>query len=1145
MALGNITGVSTSGDTLTISIDSDKLIVQACKPEILKVDYQPNGVSTEDTQVIDPTKTWGTGNTTSIDTVSDPMVITTSKMIVKISKAPCRVSVYDISNKLCIQEQTAGGVYSGGVKFTHNSGDNFYGIGEDGSVLKNSGGSVYAGYQGHSGAPFVWSNKGYGLLVDSDGGNFTINTSGLEFSNVSKTDTEYYVMVGKPKEILSAVGEITGKSPMFPKWAMGFTNTEWGITETELKSIVDTYRSKQIPIDNYCLDFDWKNWGDDNYGDFTWNGTKFPSAPSGTLMTQMAAKGIKLTGILKPRVHVDTVQGRDVTNNGWWLPGSSPLTDYCSGKTVNNLDFSKAGLRTWFFNHLKEAFDKGIQGWWNDEADENPAFKNWGHFNMEKGMYEGQRAYKNQRVWSINRNFYLGAQRYAFGFWTGDINTGFDSMKDQRRRMIGSINLGLAKWGMDTGGFNGGDPSPENYARWIQFSAFVPIFRVHGQQNKQRQPWVYGTIAEAAAKNVMQLRYKLIPYIYAYERQAFETGVGLVKPLVFDYPEDTNVADYKDAWMFGDYMLVAPVVDEGQTSKSIYLPAGTWIDYFRGTIISGAQTINYPVNSSTWNDVPLFIKKGAIIPSQDFMNYVGEKTVTTIYVDVFPDTAQTTFKYYDDDGQTYNYETEEYFAQTMMAQGDANSATFNISSKQGTYTPALQYYITKIHFTGATSATVNGSSLTKYASYTDLQAAAGEGWAEGTDTYGAVAYVKVAAGISKNIIVAKKQDITPPTAPTNLQTPSQTGYTVSLSWTASTDDVGVAGYSVFRNDVDVTPTLVSGTTYTDRGLTPLTTYKYYVIAKDSVGHVSLKSNEINATTKDVDSTPPTAPSNVNSTGKTSTSVSLSWTAATDNIGVAGYEIYRNGAKVSGTTLVAGTIYTDTGLSASTTYTYYVIAKDDAGNASVASNQISVMTDVPPTNLATIYYKHGYSAPYFHYKQANGTWTTVPGVKMTDSADYSGYSVIKDIDMGTMTQLEACFNDGNGNWDNNGSKNYFFPVGTSTFIASVITSGTPPVSTKIPVTFTVYNATTYYGQNVYITGSVPELSNWAPATAIGPASNPNYPTWTITINVPSGQNIQFKAIKKDGSGNIVWEGGNNHSYTVPASGNGNVSFDWQN
>jgi alpha-glucosidase len=777
-ALGNITNVTRNGDILTIAIGSDQLIVQVCKPELLKIDYLPGGASSADTAIIGNT-TWSAVGAT-IDTASNPMVITTGKMVAKINKTPCRILVYDASGAtLLLKEQDAEGVYNDGVKFNYLSGSNFYGIGGydawencSNCMLRNSGGSVHAGQQGDCGAPLVWSNKGYGVLIDSDGGSFTINSTDLNFSACSKTDIEYYVAVGNPKEILGAVADVSGKPPMLPKWGMGFTNSEWGITQSELISNVDTYRSKQIPIDNYTLDFDWKAWGQDNYGEWVWNTSKFPGGPSGTLKSTMDAKGIKLTGIMKPRIHVNTVQGTYATNNGFWWPGKSPYSDYFSGQPVNDLNFALAACRTWYFDHIKSSFDTGIVGWWNDEAD--AGFDNWEFMNMQKALYEGQRAYSTKRVWSVNRNFYLGAQRYAYPMWSGDIDTGFNSMANQRERMLSAINLGEVKWGMDTGGFNGGDPTPENYARWIQFSSFVPIFRVHGQQNKQRQPWVYGTTAEAAAKNAMQLRYKLIPYIYSYERNAYETGVGIVRPLVYDYPSDSNVLNYRDAWMFGDYLLVAPVVDQGQTLKSIYLPAGTWIDYFKGTNYNGGQTISYQVDSTTWNDIPLFIKKGGIIPKQPFMNYVGETPVATIYVDVLPNTTATGFRYFDDDGTTYGYESGAYFIQDMTAQDNGTTLSFNIAAKSGTYTPALQNYIVKMHGRAGTGVTSNGSALTKYSSLVTLEGASGEGWATGSETYGSVTYVKVAAGSSKNIVVSGNTvpDPTPSPSPTLTPTPS-------------------------------------------------------------------------------------------------------------------------------------------------------------------------------------------------------------------------------------------------------------------------------------------------------------------------------------------------------------------------------------
>lgn len=765
---GNIGKVSVNGDTLKIEAGSDILEVQVCRDNILKVHYLPDGESSPNTPVIGNT-VWSASGI-KIDTESDPILIKTDKMTVKINKKPYGMSLYDTDGNLLLSEKELtgkwkemrgnllGGLYPKGVKFSYRQGDNFYGINgysafQDSykKILRNVGGTVSAGTQGNCGAPFIWTTGGYGLLVDSDGGEFFIDDTGLEFSNGSRKDTEYYVIAGKPAEIMQAVADISGKSPMFPKWSMGFSNSEWGIDEKELLSIVNTYRSKGIPIDNYTLDFDWKSWGKDNYGEWVWNNDKFPDGLSGKLKNILDSKGIKLSGIMKPRIHMDTIQGKYATEQGFWWNKEAPRDDYFSKKKVNDLNFALPECRQWFWDNTKQAFDTGIIGFWNDEADEGN--DNLQFLYMQKALYDGQRSYTNKRVWSINRNFYLGAQKYAYAVWSGDIPSGFFAMKWQRERMLSAVNLGEAKWGMDTGGFQN-DPSSENYARWMQFSAFVPVFRVHGSENRQRQPWVFGKQAEQVAADAIKLRYKLIPYIYSYERRAYETGIGLVKPLIFDYPEDANVANYVDAWMFGDYMLAAPVVDEGQTLKDIYLPKGEWIDYFKGTVYSGGQTIKYTVDDKTLKDIPLFIKKGAIIPSQQVMNYIGEKPVKNIDIDVFPDVVKTDFRYYDDDGETYNYENGDYFAQNMTAQDMGNDGiAFTIGDKEGSYTPPLEYYTVKIHKKAAGNVTSGGKPLTLRTGVDALENSEGEGWATGKDAYGEVTYVRLAAGVSQNIVL--------------------------------------------------------------------------------------------------------------------------------------------------------------------------------------------------------------------------------------------------------------------------------------------------------------------------------------------------------------------------------------------------------
>ncbi len=214
---------------------------------------------------------------------------------------------------------------------------------------------------------------------------------------------------------------------------------------------------------------------------------------------------------------------------------------------------------------------------------------------MGRMLYEGQRADgspTDRRAWSINRNYYLGGFRYGFAEWSGDIQTGYASMALQRKRMLATVNLGGPKWSMDTGGFSG-HPSPENYARWMEFSAFVPVFRVHGGENEKRQPWVYGPVAEAAAKDAMELRYRLMPCLYSTTEEVHRTGIGLVRPMFWEFPDDAKTATMDTEWMFGDALLVSPVVAHGATSQSVYLPAGEWMDYSKRTRYAGGQTIAY------------------------------------------------------------------------------------------------------------------------------------------------------------------------------------------------------------------------------------------------------------------------------------------------------------------------------------------------------------------------------------------------------------------------------------------------------------------------------------------------------------------------------------------------------------------------
>ncbi|MGZ3562679.1 MAG: TIM-barrel domain-containing protein [Vulcanimicrobiaceae bacterium] len=782
LALACAAPVLAANAGLLVRSDAGVCAVQIVAPDIVRLDLKPHGKGAPQTEVLDPRRAWPGDPDAVVDDRSEPASLRTSRMTVRVRRSPLRVSIADANGHVLLE----GRPVPGGVRFTFAGDADFYGIhgfslpGQNVDVHQDvrtgvlrTGGTVQANAQGDGGAPLLFSNR-FGLLVDSNGGRFTVDRNTLTFDRDSRKEVEAFVIVGPPEDVMAGVGLLSGNPPMSPKWTLGFINSQWGTDEKLVTSYIDTYRARQIPIDGFIFDFDWKAWGEDNYGEWRWNSThgagsvapdKFPDGASGAFARAMAAKGIKFGGIFKPRIVLrNTRGGMDAaaayaTAHHLFYPGEKPYHEYFSGRDALDLNFGKPQTRAWFWQHARPAYDAGIQAFWNDEADSagDVVFDNFQFANMQRSFYEGVRATANRRVWSINRNFYLGAQRYAYGEWSGDISTGFDSMRDQATRMLSTLDLGEEKWSMDTGGFFG-TPAPENYARWMEFAAFVPIDRVHSTIGQFRQPWRFGPQAEADAKRAIELRYRLLPYLYSYDREAYERNVGIVRPLFWEFPNDaTDTIPYVlDEWMVGKWLLVAPILDEGTAHRSIYLPPGTWTDYFRGTRYTGGTPISYDVDPQTWSDIPLFVRAGAIIPTQPVEQYVSERAVTNVTVDIFPATSASTFTYYDDDGTTYDYERGAYFKQAWHAIDEGRSIRVDVDGPTGSYRPALQTYLVRVH-DGDVSAVQSGTMvLRQFGDLSELERSSAEGWAAGTDTYGPVVYIKIDAGSPRSLALTKR-----------------------------------------------------------------------------------------------------------------------------------------------------------------------------------------------------------------------------------------------------------------------------------------------------------------------------------------------------------------------------------------------------
>jgi alpha-glucosidase len=633
-------------------------------------------------------------------------------------------------------------------------------------LTRNYGATIAAGFQGDGGGPFFFTDH-LGVLVDSNGGAFQASGPSIRFTGSSRKDLEFYVVFGSPMALVSTIVKLTGLPQMPPKWTLGFLNSQWGTDEADVKEIVDTYRQKQIPLDAFILDFDWKAWGEDHYGEWRWNSTsgqgaagpnKFPDGASGIFAAQLAREGVKLAGILKPRILLSPSESPDQRTEAaayadahhLWYPNEAPEKDYFTQRPARKLNFDLPETRTWFWEHLKPAFLAGMAGWWNDEADPPDAtiVSNVQFLNMARMLYDGQRSVADQRVWSLNRNYYLGANRYGYALWSGDIETGFPSMKYQQRRMLDAMDLGASHWSMDTGGFRG-YPTPENYARWMEFAAWVPIDRVHGDFGEKRQPWVYGPVAEAAATKAIRTRYSLLPYMYSYERVDHLTGIGIVRPMFWIFPDDAEAARVDTEWMFGNAFLVSPVVNPGTTHQRVYLPAGVWHDFNSGLRVEGGNWHDVPVDATTWSDVPVFVRDGSIIASQDPQQYVGERPVQEVVLDVFPNHRTSEFTYYDDDGVSYRYEKDQYFEQTISAEQTKLRTEVHLSSARGGFQPPLTHFIVKVH-TRAQEVIVNGRRI-------PMRRGAGQQedmtWQTDKDKFGEVAVIRVPSGTKLDLLL--------------------------------------------------------------------------------------------------------------------------------------------------------------------------------------------------------------------------------------------------------------------------------------------------------------------------------------------------------------------------------------------------------
>lgn len=491
---------------------------------------------------------------------------------------------------------------------------------------------------------------------------------------------QYYFIPGENiKEVVKNYTALTGRMEIPPLWSLGYQQCRFSyFSQEEVRELVKTFEEKDIPLDVVYLDIDYM----DGFRVMTFKTPNFDDAAG--LISDLKEKGIRTITIIDPGVNVDEEydvfkRGKEGNHFTKKLDGEMFIGAVWPGDSAFP-DFSNKDCREWWKSELKKFISEhGMDGIWNDMNEpcvfnndhktmletclhnsdngviEHKEFHNRYGFEMSRCSKEAQEElHPNERGFSMTRATYAGGQRYS-SVWTGDNM----SLWSQMRMSISmNANLGISGFsfvGNDVSGF-GLDSSEELFIRWMEMGPFIPIFRNHSNMYTRRQePWAFGPRAEKIAKKSIELRYELLPYIYDLYYISHKEGLPIFRAMIMEYEKDMNLLNMREQFMLGENMLVAPVLYEGERSKTVYLPKGSWFNYFTMEKLQGGKWYKLPCEL---DEILVFVKEGAIIPTYNKKFRNVKERPKNILLKVFGENAKGF--HYNDDGHTMEYLEGKY-----------------------------------------------------------------------------------------------------------------------------------------------------------------------------------------------------------------------------------------------------------------------------------------------------------------------------------------------------------------------------------------------------------------------------------------------------------------------------------------------------
>lgn len=557
----------------------------------------------------------------------------------------------------------------------HSSGDNLRGAMEDG-LLSRSGWVLI-----DESKPNGDTSKS--LLFENQGGAF----DWVAQRKPEHTIDWYFMAYGHDyKKALYDFTRIGGKQPLPPLYALGYWYSKYEkYSEQDFKNIVTDIKKQDIPIDVMVIDMDWHKEG---WTGWSWNPELFPD-PQG-FIEWLHQNNLKTTLNIHPADGVGTHEDNFIPlANDLGLPANETIK-----WNIENETFYKS----FFKNILRPHENIGVDFWWLDWQQWmlTPGVENLGNtFWLNHVFYNDMKANRpDRRPMIFHRWGGLGNHRYPIGF-SGDSWATFPTLAFQIYYNATASNVAYGYWSHDLGGHNQGGPNdPELYLRWIQFGVFSPITRTHATNapHIERRIWKYPNFEQM--RDALKLRYALIPYIYTYSRQAYDTGISLCRPLYYDFPQTNEAYKQETTYMFGDDILVSPIVAAstdkiGTSSKQIWLPEGNWIEAETGSILDGNNKYE---RRFAPNEIPFFYKNGAIIPMYPDIKHLKERPDTLILK--FIPGEKGSFTYYEDEGDNNKYQEGRFTTTKIEQETTDEKGKYIIHPRQGSFNnmPVTRHY---------------------------------------------------------------------------------------------------------------------------------------------------------------------------------------------------------------------------------------------------------------------------------------------------------------------------------------------------------------------------------------------------------------------------------------------------------------------